>query len=125
MKSSSLRDLIRHKPDISPRTYRDNLIHDWFVQPEFIPILSVYKLYKIKTSILKMHIRDGVIWHESRPYNITWLSGPRSIYTSDVAILSFRYCDYLDTGYCLIKIYREDDFFNKVEFLTNEKLMEK
>lgn len=124
MKSSSLKIIRDMYPDISARAYRDTLIHEWHIPEEYKPIIWLLETVKIHTHTLRVFNNDGIIKYKQRKFNITWISGPRTVDKNTYALVSFRWCDKLQAGYVLIKAYIEDGIDNNIALL-NERHLEK
>ena len=103
MRSSSIKPLL----DIGmthPQKYRDALIHDWYLQPYYQNFLAEYFQRKIDAVDLDKRInKDATIYVGSKFYQVVWVNGPAAVKKNGRALLSFRYCKYLDIGYVLIK----------------------
>ena len=119
MRSSSLK-MIKDNNIPSPRDYRDQLIHEWFLPQKYIDKFEVYQIRTVKGYCLDT--TNGLIHWKDREYNVVWLSGPKSVKVNSMAIISFRYCSLLEIGYALIKVFREDDNPVNIPMLEYEDL---
>jgi len=114
LRSSSLKMVIEHGIK-SPKKYRDSLIHDWHIPEEYKSHLLNHFIAKDLVVTLRNKIVDGELTVGNHIYEVIWVHRPESIYKSDdkYALLSFRYCKYLECGYVLIKR------FNSIEANIN------
>lgn len=108
MRSSSLKELIAAGIE-SPREYRDLLIHDWHLPEEARELVQVYFFAKEDIEMLKKKINNGTFQLDNKSYHITWIHRPETVFKAAFALLSFRYCSYLDCGYVLIKVLDEQN----------------
>lgn len=117
MRSSSLK-FMKEAGIKNARAYRDSIIHDWFLSEDIKEKLEVFFQAKEYSNELNHHIKDGAFIIGTKEYQITWIHKPDTIYKSEFAILSFRYCKYLNCGYVLIKELtgNEAHRFNFVEY---------
>lgn len=124
MKSSSLRTFIlaKHPGITSPREYRDMLIHEWIL-PEWIQVehLEQYFVKKIDAPCLFDIIINGEIIVGGNSYSVIWLNGPARIRADGMALMSFRFCKHLKTGYVLIKRYTPAPSFSKEPLFLTER----
>lgn len=104
LRSSSLK-MVLEQGILSPHKYRDNLIHQWYLDEQYNKYLHTYFLARELSVELKRNIHDGTLKVGKYTYNGIWINKPETIYKSDQALLSFRYCKYLECGYVLIKKY--------------------
>jgi hypothetical protein len=112
MKSSSLR-----KAGIeNPRLYRDALIHDWELAPEFISHLNVYILRETTPEQLFFHLNYGEIIVQGKQYSVVWCSSPSEVRLAEYLLISLRYCPHLERGYALVKILKGNSQFDKLEY---------
>lgn len=105
MNSSSLKICIEAGIP-SPREYRDALIHEWYLSPIHAEKLVTYILLSIKTKELDKRIEDGEFYIEDKKYSVVWIDRPTEVYNNDWALLSFRFCKYLQIGYVLVKVLK-------------------
>lgn len=122
MKSSSIKALVQEYPAIKAREYRDILIHEWHIPDSYKNIPAILESVKITTWNLHTNLNDGQLFYKSKQFNITWLSGPKAVKKARFAIISFRWCVYLNSGYALIKIYEEDGINNNIQFINDKYL---
>lgn len=122
MKSSSIKELVKQHPSISPRVYRDILIHEWHIPPEYKDILWMHEIYKIPSSILMNKVDEGTIIWKQRVFYITWISGPRTIRINENAIISFRFCTKLRSGYALIKVWDRESSQDNIRDIDTRML---
>lgn len=107
MRSSSLKLALEHGI-AQPKLYRDNLIHEWFLDDLDRDRLDSFFQAKEYSAELKDHIKNGCFYIGNKEYQITWIHRPETIYKAEFALLSFRYCKYLQCGYVLIKVLTGD-----------------
>lgn len=122
MRSSSLKLALKHGIK-SPKLYRDNLIHNWFLTDEDRQHLEVFFQAKEYSEELENHIRNGAYYIGEKEYQITWVNKPETIFHAEYALLSFRYCSLLRCGYVLIRELKGEDTsgFDFVEYPKEDK----
>lgn len=114
MKSSSIKMI---DAGISnPREYRDSLIHDWELKPEYIEHLGMYILRETRPSTFFFHLKDGELTVKGRQYSIVWINSPKEIREAQHLLLSLRYCRFLERGYVLVKVLQGDGTFVELEY---------
>jgi len=126
MKSSSLK-LMTEVGISNPREYRDMLIHDWFVPPEIKERLDLFFIAMSDSDELMYAINDGEVKVNGKNYSVIWIQSPETVYKNDKALMSFRYCRYLQRGYVLVKKLEggnKEHHFNPVEFDKPRELKE-
>jgi len=114
MKSSSLR-LLKEGID-NPRIYRDCLIHEWYLQPQYIEKLDIYILRETTPEKLFFNLKDGELKIKGKLYSVTWMNSPKEVRDSEVLLLSIRYCIFLERGYALIKVLKGDTTYDILEY---------
>ena len=117
MKSSSLKMAMECGIQ-EPAKYRDALIHEWYLNPLYAEKLVMFTLLKITSKELELRIDKGELYIGDKQYSITWIDTPQAVYESKskYALISFRFCKYLNTGYALVKVLKGDHTeFNAVE----------
>src|SRR5260221_6445973 len=102
MRSSSLK-LLNNSGIDHPREFRDKLIHEWYLQWEEIKYLDEHLLTAIPIEEFFSKIKEGEIQWGRFTYQIIWIQKPESIKKSGLAIVSFRFCKFLNCGYALVK----------------------
>jgi len=102
MRSSSLKSLAEQGIR-SPREYRDSLIHDWYLKEETINYLEEYLLRSVSAENLFEMVIDGEIQLGKHKYQLIWIHKPASVRQTGKAIVSFRYCKFLNCGYALVR----------------------
>lgn len=107
MRSSSLKMVMQHGIK-SPQKYRDALIHEWYVPEEYKQHLQQHFLVREAGGVLSNRIKEGTITVGSYIYEVVWIHKPQTVYKERYALLSFRYCKYLNCGYALIKKYEQE-----------------
>lgn len=93
----------------NPREYRDALIHDWFLRPDYIKHLDLHILRETKPADFFFHAKDGELKVQNKSYSIVWVNSPALIRQAKLALVSLRYCKYLDRGYALVKVLQDAD----------------
>lgn len=101
MRSSSLK-LLQSEVD-NPREFRDKIIHDWFLTSEEVRHLHKHLLSAIPVEEFFDKIEHGQIQHGDYAYQVVWIHKAASVKKSGKAIVSFRYCKFLNCGYALVK----------------------
>lgn len=117
MKSSSLRLL--EEGIENPREYRDMLIHDWFLRSDYADKLEIHILKETKPSELFFHLSDdGELLIRGRSYSVTWINSPAKVREAEFALVSLRFCKFLNRGYALIKVLQDpqNHEFEKLEY---------
>lgn len=115
MKSSSLRQMVKDGT-LSPRDYRDALIHDWYLTDEYKKHLLMYMLAETTPEEFFAHTKDGELFLGDRSYSITYIHSPAILRKADYLVLSLRYCEKLQRGYVLVKVLEGNGQFKQLEY---------
>lgn len=115
MKSSSLRMIDGGIGD--PSKYRDAVIHDWNLAPEYRKHLTLFKILETTAPALFFHLRDGELSVRGKSYSVIWLNSPQTIRESPRILVSLRYCKYLERGYALVMVLKgEEAIFDILDY---------
>jgi len=114
MKSSSLR-LLKEGID-NPRIYRDCLIHEWYLQPQYKEKLDIYILRETTPEKFFFNLKDGELKVKGKLYSISWMNSPKEVREAAFILLSIRYCRHLERGYCLVKVLKGDTQYDILEY---------
>ena len=118
MKSSSLlkaaKELGFTLDDV--RIYRDELIHNWYLNPTYQEKLIVYILRETTTEKFFFNLKDGELRVKGKAYSVIWLNTPDTVKKASILLLSLRYCKYLDRGYAIVKVLLGDSEYSELEY---------
>jgi hypothetical protein len=103
MKSSSIK-LALEAGIPNAREYRDALIHEWYLQPQYSEKLDIYVLRETTPEKLFFHLKDGELLVNGKSYSVTWINGTRACREANYLLVSLRYCRHLERGYALVKV---------------------
>lgn len=115
MKSSSLK-LAKELGLDNPREYRDALIHDWYLAPQFIEKLDIYILRESTPEKFFFNLKDGEVKVKGKLYSVTWCNSPVEVRQANFLLLSLRYCRHLERGYVLVKVLKGDTQYDTLEY---------
>lgn len=99
-----------------PRDYRDCVIHDWNLLPEYQKHLVVYVIAETTPADLFFHLKDGELFIKEKPYAVTWIDSPATARVSEILLVSLRFCKYMNKGYALVKTLRGHGQFKQLEY---------
>ena len=98
------------------RLYRDALIHDWYLAPQYQEKLSIFILRETTPEEFFFHFIDGELIVHGKLYSVTWCNSPEAVRKSAVLLLSLRFCKYLERGYVLVKVLMGNSEYDKLEY---------